>query len=381
MNKEAVTYERDIHTSYMKVPAVDDDCLDVRIMLHRNLKGMIPVERCYVNGEGQFWYNISGKQALDSFVKMHVLEYTLFEVLILRICEQLEVLEWNLLDGNGMMVDPQFIFMNNNGEDISFVFYPKPNENILLELQKLLEYLLTKLDHSDHKAVQGAYEVYELSLGEGYQVQDLKNAILERRLKEKHELSREKLNSELGSEGSDAAENECFYGQEEYGVKESNTPYKENSLQTQIEEKFSALCKRAKEILIRNPKEEISTVVYPEDEEEQESLTVHPTVCITAVSGAEKGVLLYEGSGVYPDFELDKTTCVVGKNHRARMRIDRETISQFHAKIEYADGYYIEDMNSTNGTFVNDEMLNYRERRVLHSGDVIRFADVKYRFL
>ena len=32
-------------------------------------------------------------------------------------------------------------------------------------------------------------------------------------------------------------------------------------------------------------------------------------------------------------------------------------------------------------TFINDELLNYREKRRLFSGDVIRFADVKYRFL
>lgn len=38
-------------------------------------------------------------------------------------------------------------------------------------------------------------------------------------------------------------------------------------------------------------------------------------------------------------------------------------------------------MNSTNGTFVNDEMLNYKEQRELSPGDVLRFADVKYRFL
>lgn len=374
MNKEIVTYERDINTSYMKVPAFVEDSLDVRIMLHRNLKGMIPVERCFINGQGQYWYNISGKQALDSFAKMHMLEYSFFEVLILRICEQLEVLEWNLLDGNGLLVDPQFIFMNNKGEDISFVFYPEANSNILQELQKLLEYLLTKLDHSDHEAVKGAYEIYEMTLSEGYQIQDLKNTILGRRLKDKKEKGIEKISVEI--EPSKVAESECVYGRESTHMEQ-----KENNLQHQIEEKLSAIYRRAKEILVRNPKEEIPTVIYPTDEEEHLLATVHPTVCIAATLGEPRGMLVYEGMGDYPDFELDKTICVIGKSHRARMQINRETVSHFHAKIEYVDGYYIEDMNSTNGTFINDEILNYRESRLLHSGDVIRFADVKYRFL
>ena len=95
-----------------------------------------------------------------------------------------------------------------------------------------------------------------------------------------------------------------------------------------------------------------------------------------------KGILIYEGIGDYPDFEIGERMCVIGKSQKATIQIEKETISQFHAKIEYiVDNYYIEDMNSTNGTFVNDEILNYKQRVLLNAGDVIRFADVKYRFL
>lgn len=371
MNKELVTYERDINISYMKVQAQVEDCLDARIMLHRNLKGMIPVERCFIDGQGQYWYNISGKQALDSFAKVHLLEYSFFEFLVLRICEQLEILEWNLLDGNGLMVDPQFIFMNNKGDDISFIFYPQQNNNIMLELRKLLEYLLTKLDHSNHEEVRGAYEVYEVSLNEGYQIQDLKNTILERRMKETTEevlpVERDSLR---------IVEHEDVYDIDTI-VEET----KASGLRKQIEDKLVGFCKRIKAVFVRNLKEEIPIVVYPKEEEEKLAPAIHPTVCIAASLGEPRGILLYEGMGDYPDFELDKAICVIGKSPRARMQIEKETISHFHAKIEYADTYYIEDMNSTNGTFVNDEILNYRERRLLNPGDVLRFADVKYRFL
>ena len=70
MNKQEIHYERTIGSSYMKVPALEEDNLDVRIMLQRSLKGLISVERCYINGQSQYWYDISGKQALESFVKM-----------------------------------------------------------------------------------------------------------------------------------------------------------------------------------------------------------------------------------------------------------------------------------------------------------------------
>lgn len=308
MNKESVVYERDIHASYMKVPALLKNNLDEKIMLKRQIKGMIPVERCYINGEGQYWYNISGKQALDSFIKVHMLEYSMFERLLLRICEQLETLEWNLLDGNGMLVDPEFIFLNSNGEDISFVFYPETNQSILMELQKLMEYLLTKLNHTDTEVVQGAYEFYEVVSNENYQIKDLKEAILERRIRENYA---DGIKTKV--EGAVVAEKAVIYG-EEVGYVEP----KKEGFQAQIEEKISALCKRAKEILVRNPKEEIPTVVYPKEDEKRRE-TIHPTICIAATLGETKGILLYEGMGGYLDFELDKRVCIIGKSPQAHM--------------------------------------------------------------
>ena len=62
--------------------------------------------------------------------------------------------------------------------------------------------------------------------------------------------------------------------------------------------------------------------------------------------------------------------------------IGKDTISRFHAVINKENQeFYIEDLNSTNGTFVNDEVLAYKEKKLLKSNDIVRFADVKYRFV
>ena len=56
-----------------------------------------------------------------------------------------------------------------------------------------------------------------------------------------------------------------------------------------------------------------------------------------------------------------------------------EFSSTRHARLEpRRDGVYVEDVGSTNGTFVNDELLT-RERR-LTPGDVIRIGDTYLRF-
>lgn len=374
INREII-YERDISKSYMKIPSIMEENLDEKLIFRRNYQGVIPVEKCYVNGSGQYWYNISGKQALDAYCRVNPINQSFFETLILRICNQLEVLEWNLIDTNCLVVDPELIFVNNRGEDISFILYPNSKNNFFEELQQLIEYLLTKLNHSDKDAVQAAYGIYEMTLKEGYSIADLKNTILDRR--EKWEPEHLQVKEEIS-----------YHSSEKQASKVTNQ--KETVI---LKEKLTELYERVKEILKSKPgemqpskkenrKEEIPTVIYPEDEIEEEELTIHPTVCIGSSFGEPMGMLIYEGTGNYTDFEVGKTICVIGKNHRARMRIERETISQFHAKIDYIDGtYYIEDMNSTNGTYINEEVVNYKEKKPLKSGDIIRFADVKYRFL
>lgn len=373
--KLEVTYERNIHKSYMKVPSTEGLCLDEKLIFDRNLEGVIPCEKCQINGKGQYWYDISGKQALDSYCKMNTIGQTLFERLILQLCSQLEMLEWNLIAGSCLVLKPEYIFLNHNAEEISFVLYPNAEGDFFLELRGLMEYLLTKLNHEEKEAVHAAYDIYEITLVDGFSITELKNRILQRRMEE---ISMEC--NELEQESGDGPERiEQEIPSDSSWIKQIKNAIDDVFKKIKsVFEKEVRIEKRGK----RNLKEEIPAVIYPEEEEAVERIDIHPTVCLASTLGEPRGVLLYEGTGDFPDFEIGHFMCVIGKSHRVNLQIEKETISKIHAKIEYLDGiYYIEDMNSTNGTFVNDKILSYKERKGLNSGEVIRFADVKYRFL
>ena len=106
-----------------------------------------------------------------------------------------------------------------------------------------------------------------------------------------------------------------------------------------------------------------------------------PTVCLNSMTGKVRGMLLYQGAESYEDICVTKKMTRIGYGPDADIQIQADTISQLHARIDHdGETYYIEDLNSTNGTFVNDEPLAYKERRKLNSNDMIRFADVRYRF-
>ena len=63
--------------------------------------------------------------------------------------------------------------------------------------------------------------------------------------------------------------------------------------------------------------------------------------------------------------------------------IDLPSISRLHTRIYPANDqgeYQIEDLNSTNGTFLNEQKLMPYTKTILREGDVIRIAGEEFRF-
>lgn len=61
--------------------------------------------------------------------------------------------------------------------------------------------------------------------------------------------------------------------------------------------------------------------------------------------------------------------------------IMESTISRVHAKITKVDeSFYITDMGSTNGTYINEENIQPHSRIEIKIGDILRFANVAYIF-
>lgn len=84
--------------------------------------------------------------------------------------------------------------------------------------------------------------------------------------------------------------------------------------------------------------------------------------------------------GVRGNIILKKDMLLVGKmKSKVDVVIDLPVISRIHAKL-WKDGtsYYVEDLNSKNGTFINGQRLGINEKMELHSSDELAFATACY---
>lgn len=419
MNRTA-EYERRLSGSYMKIPIEEEHTLDEQIILKNRPKGILSMEKCFCDGKAEYWYLISGRQSLESFCQFHEVGISFVEKVIVSICSQIAIMEKHMLSPDGLLLSPEYLFVDNHTQEIIFTFYPCDTVELSLQFQRLMEYLLTKINHKDVNAVSMAYELYEKTLEEGYSIWDIQESIAKNRISrgmeepgimaEKEETYIQDLQLketekkdfiESVSEPDCPKEKESIWSKlfESEGLREWHellfrpteknksifnkikTDSKSNDIEKQNEKKKRR--KREKHVNRRFGKQEQKQVIYPSDAEpEKDDMPLHPTICLSDYREHPEGLLLYEGYEDFRDIRLDKRNAIIGKGEGADIIINKETISHVHAKLSYEnEEYYLEDLNSTNGCMVNGKLLHYHERQKLHSNDILCFADVKYRFV
>lgn len=80
---------------------------------------------------------------------------------------------------------------------------------------------------------------------------------------------------------------------------------------------------------------------------------------------------------------LCKPVTTIGKDslHVDYCIRDNSAVSRIHAAFTVNDqGVYVEDKNSTNGTFINGVKLNANEAKILNKGDIIRIANEEFEY-
>lgn len=400
-----VSYKRTYKESYLIITGTLGSYQYEEMMLKENeLKTLLTFYTMDVNGKTQFWYDISSKQSIKDYLEQNPISFELLIRIFAAIMVAFEEVAKYLLRTEHILLSAETIYVSRQeGQEVYLCYYPGDQDG-KCGLSDFMNHIIGVLDYADDDLTRLCYSLYEMTLDEHTTIGDLYEYIQEN-LPEDYiqasnmprgnstgnncALQKEEHIYAEGDEHIDFAENVATYDDMEEPVDEEVAQREFDFGGNVLEEIFNRIRSKGLEIYDmimswQKDKKDRTEDNKPLENDliiEPEPVECEPTVFLGAKSNKVYGSLRYIGNEKESDYIIDSNIFRIGTHGANDACLNSQTVSRHHAKINEIDNhFYIQDLNSTNGTFLNDIMLNYSQSYELNPGDRITFADVPYIF-
>ena len=370
-----IEYIRQLQTSYMRIELKAGlGRTEEEMLSHNRIHGILPVGWQREDEKILLRYDITGKIALDALLEEKKADAALLERIISGICSAVRQLEKFLLRPEGLLLCPEAVFCDYKTGEVLFCYFPEEELPFTERLQRFMEYLLTKTDHKNKEAVDIAYGLYEELLKPAYSLSDIQSFLQERHTPQKEEIKME-------------AEQLIMRGEETGKILQEETLHRRinpddwlEAVKRSVKEKMSAWVNEREWRKIKRQRPGNRELAFEiEEEKEQEEFA---TELLSERHGKENRILKYEGTDALPDIVITRFPFLIGSTADCDGIIKASGISRHHARMLLKDDvYFLEDLNSTNGTTVEGGLLTYKTKVSLKKGALICFANQPYRFL
>lgn len=369
-----IQYKRKLKQSYMILEGEPKDVGFEEQMLRQNeIQALLSFYTVELNRRIQFWYDITGKRSLRDYMDQEGLNFENLNKILLYLCIAYDEICKFLISEEHLFISPDTIFVEEKGSGIYvFLCYcPFNEEDVAHQIQSVMEYFIERVDHGEEKITSLCYKLYEYALRPGFSIDQLR----ELTTAEKNEPESKNIEkAQMDSYGEQDFFDED-YDTDEY-VKESLLERIKRLFTRKANEKIHHIKKKKEQLL--PVREDFDDIIYDPEIE-----IFEPTTMLRSEPKKVAGRLIYEGQGDGRDYVIDKDVFHIGsRSDNNDAVINSSVVSRNHARIiREGKDYYIEDLNSTNGTYVNGHLLDYKERIKLDIEDQILFADVAYRIV
>ena len=454
-------YERNMHHNYMILSSYDffgekEEDYTEKMLLSNTIPGLLPVLCRKDAGKTQYCYEINSLQSLERLFEKREMDYEVLRKLLLGCIRIFERLEEYLLDGSQLLLTPEYIYLHMDTKEPFFVCYPEYHGDIRSSFAELMHYLLTKIDHTQKKAVWLSYQVYRYTGNVNYVIGEIQELLFEaenmqsetkeeticyqENLSEKETMQYEMVQTEKSGkqEKRSYIDLEVCEDEKENKKKDKKKDNKKRNICIflALSTGCMVLACRVLQVTPLSQKQEISLcgvigmsvvaamiffmsfvkqckkekAIAPIKEQEAD-VVYEKTVSPAFVQPCEKKTL-HTDSILGQTSQLFGETMVLGqdftKERFLQGRVNGEevrvplksfpmtlgklagfsdfviqdnTVSRMHARLEEKNGQiFISDLNSTNGTIRNGNMLSINEEVALEPGDQIMLGRVCFTY-
>lgn len=377
--------------NYLKIDIEED--YKIQMILFQKVEGLLAFEKISINGENRYLYIISGKQSIRSRYSLRPFSREIYSRILEGISMLNRQLEQYLLDIRDVVFDPDYIFQDMETKEINFVYYPGYGKSLSENLLDFYLFLLEHMDSEDEDFVKEVYLTYDKidDAGDFFHINMLTVSLAK---KEEPEIIEEPADS--------------FYVCEETPELEEETPSENGKLWIMflldgvvlyylwnrflvsdlsfwivvgVLAVLNVVLLLIKKLRIKKAVEHFSEPIVQEIKFEPPE-DYGKTMFLDPSSIPDEKRLYGMGKGNSYVISLEKTPYTIGKEKEFVDGIlSHETISRMHARVtEEGNHLFLEDLNSTNGTYKNGIRLNPLEKVELEAGDEVKFGALRFTY-
>lgn len=182
MAQMEVSYSRRLDYQYMMIETGGEARSDYRLsmLINNRINGFLPVHVQQMNGKSTLSYEITSLENLPEFLDARKITYDEMVSLLLQFCSAVSEAGRYLLDGEGILLEPQYIYVSKSLERIRFCYYPYQHMPLHQSVNVLCRFLIDHIDYDDRRSLELAYGLFQESLRKNLSISVIVGCIKDR---------------------------------------------------------------------------------------------------------------------------------------------------------------------------------------------------------
>ncbi len=170
-----ISYYKDYRHNYLIIreDEMTGDDYQRKMITENRIRGLLPCQIRYINGETLLYYEITSKQSVKGLFEGKHLTMKELKGLFISLKMVMEETASFLLPEDGLLIEPDMIFTELEKDEFYFVYDPFSESRGAQTLITLLEFLADHVDGEDNAALQAVYHMLDLAEKEQFVLDEI----------------------------------------------------------------------------------------------------------------------------------------------------------------------------------------------------------------
>lgn len=386
--------------SILLEPRSKEEDFRFHMLQGHQLDYLLPVQKFYEDGQVRYLYNATEKETFLHYCKGIRLKETAVKQFMVQLLEALVYGEEYYLEEDSYIVNPDYIFLDVTERRYSFCYCPDFVEPIRQQMSNVVAFLMNQVDYEDLAAVKLVYQLYQMLSEDSFSTKKILTYVRDYHYEQENQRVKQPiitLTPELEMELSNPIVKQNSFEPSPASIlpqfEEPSHPeviphkgaiifilssiaffllfclgYAGGLFYTKLGHQLDLMKIVVFVVIMLLVEGAIAWKVFGEKEETSRSKELTTYRLLPCNDGLAETIWLNQ----FP-------FCIGKDSDHCYGTLQSSKVSRQHAVFLMEGGdLYLKDVNSLNGTYVNEKRLLPDNSQVLCPGDYIRFGDEMY---